>query len=128
MLRWEYLCQVVRTMDDGMGGTISVNNNLYVTDFNILQRTDDGQYPVYEFWAAEVNPRTADIDHITGDPILYTGLQKLYDNNSLATTGAGAGSAVGNVNDSMNLFTGVKDKVSLIVPTTPGDEIVFVPE
>lgn len=126
MIRWEYLAQVVRTTPDGMGGTVNANNNLYATNIRILQRTDDGQFPVYEWVAVEVNPRTPDFDE-NGDPIPLTGLQKIYTQDSIATIGAGAGSPVGVVDDSMNLFGGITTKVSQIVETTPGDEIPYTP-
>jgi len=105
-----YLTRVERFLTV-MGQPEIYYNNLYTTFGQVVGRTDDGLYGIYSWSAIEIDPRT--------------GLERVYDMNSIATTGGNNGKAVGEINDTLNFFGGVIAKVSEVVPTSPGNEITI---
>ncbi len=106
-----FLTRTERSIPDGMGGDITYYNNLYYVDGSaIVQgRTEDGMYAIYSWQAIEVDPRTK--------------LERIYDQSVLIEDGVDANQPLGMIDDNVSFFGGVIDKVSLIVPTSPGAEV-----
>jgi hypothetical protein len=108
-----FLTRTERQISNEMGGFITYYNNLYYVDGSaIVQgRTEDGMYAIYSWQAIEIDPRTK--------------LFFIYDQSTLIEDGDDAGQPVGMIDDATNFFDGVRTKVSLIVPTSPGSEVTI---
>jgi len=113
-----YLTRVERSKTNETE-TVVYYNNLYVTFGQVVGKTTSGQFAIYVWSAIEIDPAT--------------GLEKIYDMNSIATLGDNIGSPVGEINDNQigeinnnqNFFGRVIAKVSEVVPTSPGNEITI---
>jgi hypothetical protein len=104
-----FLTRAVRYLPDGMGGDIQYYNNIYGLQGAVIGRTDDGMYAIYDWVALEVDPRT--------------GLDSIYNQDTLALIGPTTGEPLGLIDDSIGYYSGIITKVSLVVETSPGSEV-----
>lgn len=106
-----YLTRVVRSIVIE-GVTTPLYNNLYVVFGQVTGRVIDENFAIYAWSVIEVDPRT--------------GLEKEYSMNSLATTGDNVGEELGPIEETalLSFFDGVVAKMSEIVTTSPGTEIL----